>query len=450
MQSDFKNVRTGIRASRITGFVNVNGCTFTNQLGADFNQVAFASFTSVQGDFASFKFDECTTGVSFLDCNLVEGCAVCPSLDDIITLTDVKMLWMTGGLIDSPVNGFTGIKAVLGENNVYMQKGATIQNTFNGIDIQGGLPGHANGTDFGLVRMDCSRILDCINAGITGVDVLLDIDAGIVSAAMRPNEFRNANESLLFDICYKQRNPTQILANYNYWNRFDGLGNPIGPANAEISLTKTLTTLGFCNIAVPLITDFIAPAYNASCAYRNGQEGMRERDDVEPYKLCSLEGDTLYNAFTGAWESLDVALDSSQASETIPDFQEALGKFEPIAWQDSVTSAAAESVCRHYIDVARIFIPAGGNTEQRSARSDNRGIAYVFPNPTSRDFQLVLPEGNWQVSISDFLGRQVIRRRMPGTQTIATEHWTNGVYMIYYQNTDEPAQRGQLKVIVSQ
>jgi len=450
LQSDFKNTRTGIRASQIAGNIRVEGCTFTNQIGADFYQIHYAVFSSVQGDFAAFKFDEAATGVSFLNCTLVEGCAVCPFLDDIITLTDVKMLLMTGGLIDSPVNGFTGIKAVLGENNVYMQKGATIQNTFNGIEMQGGLLGHANGTDFGLVRMDCSRILDCINAGITGVDVLLDIDAGINSVGIRPNEFRNTNASLLFDICYDQRDPSQVLANYNYWNRFDGFGNPTGPAADEYSLTKTLTTLGFCNIPAPLVTDFIAPDYDDTCPYRGRHEGMRERDDIEPYKFCSLEGDTLHNAFTGAWESVDAALDAAQTGETIPDFQEALSQFEPIAWQDSLTTAAAESVCRHYIDVARIFVPADGDAEARSGHSYNQPIAYVFPNPTRRDFQLVLPAGNWQVSISDLLGRRVVNSRMPGTQTIATENWTGGVYLIYYYNADDPMQRGQIKAIVNQ
>lgn len=233
LSCDFNNLRRGIRARSITNNIYVRSCNFNEGEGLDFERVRYASISSVTGNHSTLSFDEVSTGITMNNSTLTNACTICENLPrGIVDLIDVKLFTMNGGLISQSADDtyeLRGIDGNLGENNVFMQNGATIQNMWIGVEINGGLPGNQFNTDFGLMRMDCARILNCSGAGIAGQDVLLDIDAGINSNGLRPNEFKKGDLggiSKFFDICYFKRQPTQILANFNYWNKFSNGGHP--------------------------------------------------------------------------------------------------------------------------------------------------------------------------------------------------------------------------------
>jgi hypothetical protein len=455
--SDFNNLRTGLRAHNISGDIRVESCNFKEGRAVDFYQIKYALLKNVTGSSATFAFDEVSQSVSLDHVALTDACSICGTQEEgIVKLTNVKMLWMTDGLIEQSLGAtpvLRGIDARLGENNVTMKDGATIQNTSIGVEINGGLPGHQYNTDFGLMRMDCARILDCSGPSISGEDVLLDIDAGINSNGLRPNEFRKGGidgVSMFFDICFRKRQPSEILANDNFWN-ITGNGGVPEPI-VDYQLNKWLG--GACGDPVLLVTNSVAPAYNANCPHRGGGDLGRDRDLPQPgYKDCSIGAHNLYGGFVTAWESIDSALVGADIAEVAPDLSAAISAFAPLSAVDSVTLASNASVCRHYTEVARVFTIQSAqehDQQQQALRPANAANVTLAPNPAGDGFALNLPQGDWQVSAVDAFGRVVYQQQLTeGAQYIATAAWAEGIYTVFYRAVVEPGVFGQIKVAVA-
>ncbi|MEI6408649.1 MAG: hypothetical protein WCR52_04665 [Bacteroidota bacterium] len=455
--SNFNNTRTGLRAHNISGDIRVESCNFKEGRAVDFYQIKYAMLKNVTGSSATFAFDEVSQSVSLDHVALTDACSICGTQEEgIVKLTDVKMLWMTGGLIEQSLGAtpvLRGIDARLGENNVTMQSGATIQNTYIGVEINGGLPGHQYNTDFGLMRMDCARILNCSGPSISGEDVLLDIDAGINSNGLRPNEFRKGDIdgiSMFFDICYRKRQPSEILANDNFWN-ITGNGGVPEPI-VDYQLNRWLG--GACGDPLPLVTNSVAPAYNANCPHRGGGDMGRDRDLPQPgYKDCSIGIHNLYGGFVTAWESIDSELMAADIANVAPDLSAAISAFAPLSAVDSVTLASNAPVCRHYTEVARVFTIQSAqehDQQQQALRPANAANVTLAPNPAGDGFALNLPQGDWQVSAVDAFGRVVYQQQLTeGAQYIATAAWAEGIYTVFYRAVAEPGVFGQIKVAVA-
>ena len=128
--------------------------------------------------------------------------------------TDIGAVWLHGvpdyNMVGGSVSGNAlGIRAVDGQNNIDMVSQATVSGNVTGINMEGG-------SAFGVLTMDCARLLD--NAtGVLGNDVTLNIDA---SGDVKPNHFRTFFGSPLFKICYAQLAGIigdEIDAKDNYW-----------------------------------------------------------------------------------------------------------------------------------------------------------------------------------------------------------------------------------------
>lgn len=457
LSCDFNNLRRGIRARSITNNIYVSSCNFNEGEGLDFERVRYASISSVTGNHSTLSFDEVSTGITMNNSTLTNACTICENLPrGIVDLIDVKLFTMNGGLISQSADDtyeLRGIDGNLGENNVFMQNGATIQNMWIGVEINGGLPGNQFNTDFGLMRMDCARILNCSGAGIAGQDVLLDIDAGINSNGLRPNEFKKGDLdgiSKFFDICYFKRQPTQILANFNYWNKFSNGGRP--EPIVDFELNKKLTSGSLCTTPVTLVTTGVAAGYNASCPRRGGGDLGRDRDLPQEYKDCSISGQNLSSSFTSAWELVDSAHTIALGAESVPDFSAALSIFAPLSGVDSVTLIGYPAVCQHYTQVARTFVIASGNgrlQQPNSSLSKNNIKVTVTPNPANDKFMLTIPAGSWQVLIADNLGRQKYRQILPGgTHYISADSWPQGIYSVHCFDVSNAEMNGHAKLMI--
>jgi len=166
-----------------------------------------------------------------------------------VVLNDVFNYSMSGGLIEHPIllsnESTVGILAPApkmasdnNETNIYLSSQAIIKNQEVAIRVEkGGLLDGA-GNVFGLVSMDCAKLINN-KTGIEGTDVTLEIDAlvhcncnAVEDAA--PNTFIKSGApqggiKKFFNICYSDLNVNVVSAQGNYWSG----GNPSTTGNCD-------------------------------------------------------------------------------------------------------------------------------------------------------------------------------------------------------------------------
>ncbi|MBN8685063.1 MAG: T9SS type A sorting domain-containing protein [Chitinophagales bacterium] len=473
---DFKDFKNSLRLYDVNNYIRFSESNFENTVGAYVYNGKNVMLNGVEGQVSSFLFDKISTGVTMRNSSLKGsylGLSNGHSYNEMIKLRDVKMFVMEGGVLSGDEGGYNGIDASEGQNNIVLNNGATIEKTLYGVVMEGI---YANNyaqasPDYGLLRMDCARILDCVGAGVHGTDILLDIDAGVNSNGMRPNEFRanaalvgSGTLGLIFDICYISRTPSEISANYNFWNVYGPGGNSVGPTPNMYSLYRRNPNANNCNwnaIAVPLTTNFVASGYDSSCPGKGGDGGFA--GDIQSrggltYKDCFVGNQALYQQFTTAWSAWEASHELAVEADAEPDYSTALASFLGISQIDSVTLSPLASQCRHYNAVARTFIKASDKQMQQQAQQPleqrvhtitAQELARVSPNPATGGFHLSLPEGNnWDIRISDVNGKVRLLSSTLAQQYVSTQDWSAGIYTIYYVDRTDSKRQGQVRVLV--
>lgn len=445
--SDFLGLQRSVLVTWASNSVSVVSSRFEHTVMEAVN-VRFASMTEVIGENASFVYNGVPTSLNVNNCMLNGSYGSLAPL----RLTYVKMTNMTGGIIDVP--GGICIDATANGNNITLRKGATLQNGAYGIHLNGGLFGGPNAYNYGLVTMDCARILNCAGACITGRDALLNIDADINSSTLRPNEFSldPSGPARYFDICYVKRDPgASIRARRNFWNKFDLAGNSVGPAPEELNLVRSATVLGCeSGTAIPLLSAPAASAYNPACPI-DGQTGDKPapgntkslrrifaqgpQGRLPSDKDCSLSGTDLYSNSVGAWAALNTAFNQSETADTEPDLSAALALFSPVASFDSAQLSGATDVCRQYVNVAQIFVlPTGVSqqrAEERSAAAPSSGSVLIAPNPAAGAFTVTLPSSPCTLRVWDARGRLAQEvSNASGLMVVDVSGWAAGLYLV--------------------
>lgn len=450
--SEFKGLTSSINVVKASTSVSMLSSHFENT-GVRVADARFASMTNVTSESANFGYNGVPTSLNVTNCTL-NGDYSTP-----LTLTYVKLMTMTGGSINAL--GGICIDATANGNNIALRKGATLQNGVFGIHINGGLFGGPNAYNYGLVTMDCARILNCAGACITGQDALLNIDANINSSTLRPNEFSLdpsgswITPAKYFDICYVKRNPgASVLARRNFWNKFDLAGNSIGPAPDEVILVRSANALG-CGVGnlIPLISAPAAAAYNPACPidgytgdkpapgnrqYSRRQHLQNPQGTLPSDKDCAMNGTNLRSNSEGAWSALNMAFDQSEAADAEPDLSAALTLFTPVANFDSAQLVSATDVCRQYVNVAQIFVlPTEANqqrAEERSAASllaSQPSLLPIAPNPATGSFTVTLPDSPCTLRVWDALGRLAHEvSNASGLTRVDASGWAAGVYLV--------------------
>ncbi len=158
-----------------------------------------------------------------------------------VRLNDVFSYSMVGGRIEHPTsydNASTiGILAPAStaindnnETNIYLSSKAIIQNQQVGIRVEKGGPIDGTNEVFGLVSMDCAKLINN-KSGIEGIDVSLEIDALVHCGCnsvddASPNTFIKSSGpqggwATFFNICYSDLTVTTVSAQGNFWSGGD-------------------------------------------------------------------------------------------------------------------------------------------------------------------------------------------------------------------------------------
>ncbi|HMX40283.1 MAG TPA: hypothetical protein PKD78_08150, partial [Saprospiraceae bacterium] len=219
---DLKDIRHGLRVTGASTSVSISNTHFGNTFGADIVNARFVSLHEVTAEGASFLFNGISHAAHLIRCRISGHMAsVAP-----IQLTNVRIMTMSGGSIEMEyMEAYPCIDATSGGSNVTLRNGAKLLNGLYGIEMKGGLAGGPYAYAYGLVTLDCARILNSMSACIGGQDALLNIDADINSGGLRPNEFSLdpsnpwMTPGRYFDICYVKRDPgPAVRAQRNFWN----------------------------------------------------------------------------------------------------------------------------------------------------------------------------------------------------------------------------------------
>ena len=411
---NFKACETGILASFITT-LNIENCNFNGDYS---NQAINLEGVNDVKIFNSVVKD-------------YKGTAI------MLTKT-VQRLRILKSLIEK--NGI-GIEADEdAKPNIFLSQRTTIQNCKIGILIaKGGT--NTNGTDWGLVDMDCANLL-YNDVGVQGEDLLLSIDAySHISPhcnKLRPNRFECNLSQLLFDICYVNRNINTVFAKGNYFNDLNlptpsyhlnlGACNQGHFSNVDLNIsgfvTKTPTT---CPCGFPFgvrVEDGIEFTANPEILLDDECE-IQYLDENEREIRVNLK-----NQFQEAYYCL------SNGDEAT-----AMRLFAAISSVDTILFRRGE-ICNFYIHFAKnIADPYWNYRSSIGTWSSNALLPIIskiyidniipYPNPTSESFNIAMKDkGIYELRLTNQLGIEVMRINFIDNINYNMEKLPSGIYII--------------------
>jgi hypothetical protein len=345
-----------------------------------------------------------------------------------VHLLDVPDYNMIGGTVSS---SSLGILAT-GQSNIDMTSGATVDSNAIGIQMDGGL-------SYGVLTMDCSRLLDN-SIGVFGTDVALNIDA---SGALKTNHFRTSTGSPLFQICYNQLAAdvgAQIEAKDNFW---EGDINYLIYNPNEVGFVTCGHYYG--NVALDTIPSSIAP----SCTDPDGPagpEGPTVPQDPDPNftgddpSCLTNDSDVLYDVYWDAYEAYLLETYDQPDNRNVSD-----SYYSQVASIPDSVKNTYPLKCRQLIHVARSRVSTpnwlnrnGGSqpwqTDHHNTLSGHVGYesahVMVRPNPAKEAFLIELKQGNYSIRVFNVFGELVHRNIIFGASWVSVDGWAQGLYFI--------------------
>jgi hypothetical protein len=331
-------------------------------------------------------------------------------------------------------------------------------NDFYGLHI---VEGNREGSNYGLVTMDCAKLLNNGLAGIKGQNLILNIDAFINSqtdnlAYARSNHFqRGPNDALWFDICYDgtlAETINTIPAEGNYWGTDHANPEP-GGGLYYYALDKT--NFGGCSGFPEISLGFGTKATGAPTSCPSGPP---TGPHVPPSKDCSglmaTPTEQLGGSFFDAFFAYQDRLEQEELTETT------YSLFAAVAQKSNTERGTASDQCKHYIDVARVFVPHTGGQNLQSAGGSPQGMQQrqglslsgqpsAFPNPAQDEVAVEWnPGAQFSLRAINAAGQEVWSGLLPsGTHRLPVDSWAEGWYFLHFTTAD--GQRAhQLKVMV--
>ncbi len=457
VQVKFSQIQNGHTGLQLEGTGDPGGSAFSI-LNTDFSGLANSLLINNVANvtMGSCSFDGASSGTEAILASNIDHfqCNTSHFFDYLdhsaIWLVDVSLFRMGGGLIE---NAGTGIHAPCQEDqpnktNVLLSNGATIQNCNKGIHIaKGGVDPFGN--DYGLVSMKCSKLINN-GVGISGIDVLLDLDACTEADPecenLQSNQFIRGTEGEdYFDIVYVDRSDIEeVHARHNYWSP---LPNDSDNAYGNYRLRKAPSAL-YCTLNSPANKkiDLVIDAYLNEAPMSCGSELPDSYPEVEidafsgtPYECGILTEDGQYLLHhqyrAAAWhlrhEEWSVARDQYQAIAAIP----------------NPTRAAADQGCRNYIDVARVMAHAlstnaageyGGDWEEGAfipQSVDDRSFQ-VWPNPAESEVRVWFGADSYRLVVFDVLGKELFSDWVSDGAAFDVSDWESGIYLLRVEDPE--------------
>jgi hypothetical protein len=360
----------------------------------------------------------------------------------------------------------TGIEATESWNhNITIYDHASIQSCGTAIRLNGGL-NNAYGLDWGMIYMDCARLLDNFR-GIEGTDILFNMYARNGRTNMFTRNVDVPTQSRFLDATFKFRNPSDVWMHGSYW---DGI-NPtpatqfywrLMQANAT-GATPPSPWTGTLHLHEPnwwggsVITQSSDPAITA-CG------GLVLRSPENNQNQDIMAQNTIVFA-DGHYRDVKIQQDVALLRLRQQQLNTAEALFEPIARLSQTVRDTANVVVKHMIDVARVMAVGLDNSSPNGlARNDHGWLpeatvyldktdsevakVKVYPNPANAFFRLELKAGfDYEVQIYDAVGKKIATFEAKTDLDLDPKDWKSGVYMIQVLNKTNQ-QRTYGKIVI--
>ena len=382
-------------------------------------------------------------------------------------------------------------------SNVFLRAGTRVRENGVGVHVQdGGF--NPQGLDHGLVSMRCSELTGNVN-GITGEDVLLDIDAFHQAQGQTyayTNHFQHLDFHNLFDICLVDRqdhyqdgpNLFVLNARANYWGTANA--DPVDEVPIHISLVGPSNPCQDWGNQLTMLVDPIAagPVQECPPADPGGNTTPGNGGDptlADPPKSPSQAPATqCLVEIGGAERVVHAQYQEAWLAHEQGDTELAAQLFAPVAALDAAalgtayardadgkvaTELAPEisyNQCSHLRQVASVFVdPEALTADARllpgatphdvldplwvaAARGTamavppvEPGSVRLVPNPASAYFRLRTElSGPADYRCYDAVGRLVASGRFEGRARVTTTGWRSGLYTVEVRCGDRAPQ----------
>jgi Secretion system C-terminal sorting domain len=359
----------------------------------------------------------------------------------------------------------TGIDATESWNHcVTIFDRASIQSCVTGIKLKGGI-NNAYGLDWGMLYMDCSRMLENFTS-IQGEDILFNM----YNRGDRTNLFtRNSwfpEYSRFFDALFKCRRETDVWLHGTYWSGFvpNNASNnefwnfnmtstpckpyPIMPWTGNLHINET----SWWNGAV--ITNPNDPTIQ-NCGGLALRSPEQEKNDL-------MAQNTIVFA-DGQYRNVKIQQDAALEKLRQQESNAAENLFEPIARLSQNVRDTANAVVKHMIDVARVMVVGADLSNSNGfARNDHGWLqeatvyfdniadnrVKLFPNPANDFCRVALKQGfDYEVNVYDAVGKMMESLDANADFDLNTKDWKSGVYMIQILNKTNH-QRTHRKMVI--
>jgi hypothetical protein len=299
-----------------------------------------------------------------------------------------------------------GINGIL--SNVFLVDQTNIHNNNVGVELEGRYE-LIEGVRYsdGLVYMDCASI-ENNNTGITGTDVLLQIDADQIAKSkrttiVRPNYFSSiSSQNLIFDIIYEDRDPAFVYATENNWGNYTPLNIPYSiiknyPEGTSISIGIIANPFQTGSFACVNLPNPPSTETDVEMVDQSDNDGgfWTPSDGVDYYTLKGTDSVLTTNYYDFAW--LHFNLDSNEL--LTDDFM-----YEFI----SETPFGVSNKLDHLLSVAEVFIPYQPALMQvggRMSESHHSAKVKTYPNPFSDILTIDASTEMLSIQIYDNYGR---------------------------------------------
>jgi hypothetical protein len=351
---------------------------------------------------------------------------------------------------------------------------ASIQSCDIGIHLNGGIHGSTApnpvGLDWGMIYMDCARLLEN-KVAIKGDDILFNMYErnGKTNMLTRQpamiGQVSDPNRSLLFNALFRCRKESDLWFHGSYWGgtnpgtdvenefwSFRKKWNVCAPGNESVAWDGTLHIDEWGPGAV--IRDANHPSV-LNCGGADLLTPNRNQDIMAQNTIVFADGQ---------YRNVKIQQDSALGRLRQQQLNTAETMFEPIARLSQNVRDTANSVVRHMIDVARVMAVGIENSPNGLARMDHGWLpeatvyfdktdldvskVKLYPNPANDFFRLELKSGfDYEVQIYDAVGKRMESFDAKTDVDLDTKDWKSGIYMIQVLNQTNQ-QRTHGKIVI--
>ena len=471
--SDFTNCGFGVAAFQVPS-VTINNCHFQGLDHPSGTAIWLEDITSTGLYSSSISgYAPNIQGLGAIKGTRIENWYV--SATDIIDNTvglvaeDVNALRISSSLIEN--NSVVGIHippmfdGTDNETNVFLFSQTQVNNNAIGLHFEAGGGQYPNSTDlYGMLTLDCAELYNNVT-GVLGEDVILNIDAFLNTNTTDPDLIRSNKihgSGRYFDICYSELEDLigdVIPASGNYW------GGTTNPADlwSKIHVKKSSVGEGCPTLGHILDLGMMISEQPMGCNEQGPSDPPQTPDRevgfplyvLPPTSFAEVPGQGCDLASTPATIKTDEVHYNGYNLFRAGRQAEARQEFEKTAAVSSIERGTASSICKHYINVAKVM--AHGETSKYSLNNPQASLTsgtktagqeiHIFPNPAKSEFWVKYNSEKYRLKVYNLVGQLIHSNEYSSTANINTADWEQGLYLVeLYDEVTKDVQRKKIMI----